>query len=347
MRKVQIITIPLLIALFVLGACAPTIPPTPAPTSPIPPTPTSAPTLPTPPTPTQYPWESIFIWEVMGAPVKGAPVEGDFLEVNIDLGRQFSSSEIGSLRDTVRDEVKLIDENGQEYRPVRGAAGAVSIIVTQPEFVSWQADFAYGFQFKVDSRSCSYTLYWPDYPPLEIGNPFKSPFLLESRAPTPTPIPVPTPTPLPTPTPSKPHFTSDDGRIEFALDNVDRTKVWPAELRDGRIPKEGHDFVLVDVIIIRIADGHVDIRKGSTLIDNNGAEYNPVDWQWKLVKFYDPTNVNSETELVEGSKGTLLFELPENVEPVKVRLAYLFFKSWSKSGQHESEEERYIDIILP
>ena len=144
----------------------------------------------------------------------------------------------------------------------------------------------------------------------------------------------------------QPHFTSADGRIEFALDSVERTKVWPAELRDGGSPKQGYDFVVIDVTIVRITDGHVDARSGSSLIDNNGVEYNYILCQWG-VTYYDPHDIRSETESPEGAQGTLIFELPENVEPVKLGLAYVFFESWSESGQREFEEERYIDIIFP
>jgi len=188
-------------------------------------------------------------------------------------------------------------------------------------------------------------------------------FVLGACAPTAPPTPPTPPTPPPggeeelapptgeeeeaaPPTPSKPHFTSDDGRIEFALDSVERTKVWPAELQDGGTPKQGYDFVIVDVTIVRITDGHIDMRKGYTIIDNNGVEYDASSWSWEKVKFYDPTDIDSETELLEGSKVKLIFEIPENVKAVRLKLAYVFFKSWSESGQHESEEERYIDIIL-
>lgn len=153
-----------------------------------------------------------------------------------------------------------------------------------------------------------------------------------------------------TPTPSKPQFTSDDGRIEFALDNVERTKVWPAELRmselEGSVPKEGYDFIVVYVVIVRITDGHVDSGTGSILIDDEGGEYQgyrglQCSWTTVGVVPYE------RFELPEGSTGRFIYEVPENMELVKLKLAYLFFESWSESGEKESVEERYIDIILP
>ena len=130
----------------------------------------AAPTPEVTPTPTQYPWKSIFILEAM-APM----IEGNVLEVHIDFGRELSSNEFDGLSE----EVKLIDENGRGYHPVGySSSTGATIIITQPEFVRWEADFAYGFVFEVESKSSSYTLSWPDHLPLEIGNPFESPFCL-------------------------------------------------------------------------------------------------------------------------------------------------------------------------
>ena len=143
-------------------------------------------------------------------------------------------------------------------------------------------------------------------------------------------------------------FTSDDGRVTFVLDNVDRTKEWPAELSGGRTPKAGYDFVVVYVTIASITDGHVTLGGADyTIVDNNGIEYEYISWAWTGVKYYDLTDIRSAYEFIEGSQAILIFELPENAIPVKVKLNYLFFSSWSPSGQYVSEEERYIDIILP
>lgn len=181
----------------------------------------------------------------------------------------------------------------------------------------------------------------PPSPPPEV-----TPTPTPTPAPTPEPAPTPTPTPPPAPTPSKPHFTSDDGRIEFALDNVERTKVWPAELQGERTPEEGYDFVIIDVIIVRIKDGHVQGRRGSAIVSDDGVEYQEASSTWKGVKFNDPQSLTASYELIEGATGKFAYELPEEVQPARLRLAYLFFESWGESWQPEGEEERYIDIIL-
>lgn len=171
----------------------------------------------------------------------------------------------------------------------------------------------------------------------------------------------------------KPSFTSDDGKIEFTLDNVERVKVLPDEIvkitgaqqvRDTS--KEGYDFIVIYLEITHIKDGHISFTSissvtsafqpakentaiftdNSNLVDNSGAEFINCFVTVQGVEFNDLTNLTSSAELCKGSKMTVIFEIPENSQPVKLKLAYTFFKSWSKSGQYQSEEERHIDIIL-
>lgn len=134
---------------------------------------------------TPYPWTSIFIKEHL-------PRKGNVLEVIVDFSRQLSSDEIESLKE----KIKLIDEDGREYHP--SSHSTTGGTIKHGPDITWHADLAYSFLFEVESESSSYTLSWPDYPPLVVGNPFKSPFLLESGAPSAT-----TTTPTPTPTPAE------------------------------------------------------------------------------------------------------------------------------------------------
>ena len=188
-------TLVLGIILVILVAMVPSPPPvdTGVPIS----TPTPVAVMPTP-TPTQYPWKSILIWEDR-APTG---ISRNILEVNVDLGRQLSSNEFKSLSE----KVTLIDENGREYRSL-GRSSGEGVTKSQSLFDSegqvwvlswsWHADFAYSFVFEVESESSSYTLSWPDYPPLEVGNPFQSVFCLgciEEETPASTPVVTLTPT---------------------------------------------------------------------------------------------------------------------------------------------------------
>lgn len=154
----------------------------------------------------------------------------------------------------------------------------------------------------------------------------------------------------------KPSFTSDDGKVEFILDNVERTKVLPddaikiTELHQIKsVPKEGNDFIIINFTITHITDGHIDLShliNDSTLIDNNEDEVYLFLFTFQGASLYDKHDVNSGMEFPEGSQGTIIFEILENSQPVKFKLAYTFFESWSETGEYQSEEERYIDIIL-
>jgi len=142
------------------------------------------------------------------------------------------------------------------------------------------------------------------------------------------------------------NFTSDDGRVEIALDNVERTKVWPAELQDGGTPKEGYDFIVVDVTIVRITDGHVNARQGSAIVGYDEVKYQALSGTWWGIEYQDPHDIRAGYEIVEGATGKFVVELPEGVQPVSLRLTYLFFESWTESWERVGEEERYMDIIL-
>jgi hypothetical protein len=146
----------------------------------------------------------------------------------------------------------------------------------------------------------------------------------------------------------QPHFTSDDGRIEIALDGVERTKELSFYEEWGEpVPEEGCDFVVVYMTLMRVEDGHVQFASGQrpTIVGDNGVEYQELCGIWD-VYINDPAFVTSP-ESKPGATGTLAFELPDEVEPVSLRIVYLFFESWTESWELVGEEEKYIDIILP
>jgi hypothetical protein len=123
----------------------------------------------------QYPWKSIFIEQ--GTAPAGFTIPGKLLELSVDLDRKLSMEEIKSLGS----KVKLIDKNGKEYRSSSYGSGtncnSWRIDKKTGKKISWHADFAIFFKFAVPSQSSTYTLYWKDYPPLVIGNPFATPFI--------------------------------------------------------------------------------------------------------------------------------------------------------------------------
>jgi uncharacterized repeat protein (TIGR02543 family) len=141
-------------------------------------------------------------------------------------------------------------------------------------------------------------------------------------------------------------FVSDDGRIAFTLDEVERTQTWPDELGTetrGRSPKAGHCFVVVHITVAFIQEGYIDPTEMEyTLVGNNDAQYQDIAWSWKGIIFEDPSHLTGSAGLAEGASATLLFELPVAVEATKLELTYNFRETW-KATQFE---EGHVDILL-
>jgi uncharacterized repeat protein (TIGR02543 family) len=140
-------------------------------------------------------------------------------------------------------------------------------------------------------------------------------------------------------------YLSDDGRIGFILSSIERTQIWPEEISGGRLPKAGHDFVIINVSIALIKEGHIDISRGSTIIGTDGYQYDEVAFIWTGIQFNDPEDL-SATELAEGATGKIVFELPVSVGAVSLELAYEYFEAWGESWEKISPETRYMDIGL-
>ncbi|MGD2125641.1 MAG: hypothetical protein PVG99_06140 [Desulfobacteraceae bacterium] len=117
-----------------------------------------------------YPWKSILVREYTSTHLSPT---ADVLQVFVDLGREISSEEYDRLAKVV----KLMDDSGKVYKPVGRVSGS-GVKITQSlddrVIFSWGADYAYGFLFSVKSRKSNFSLVWEDFPPLDIGNPFKS-----------------------------------------------------------------------------------------------------------------------------------------------------------------------------
>ncbi|MBA7592241.1 hypothetical protein ES708_34419 [subsurface metagenome] len=129
---------------------------------------------------------------------------------------------------------------------------------------------------------------------------------------------------------------------------MERTKVLLHYEEWGEpVSAEGCDFVVVDMTFVRIDDGHVQFGSGSRpiIVGDDGVEYQESYGAWDIY-INEPGFVTSvESKL--GATATLAFELPDDVEPVSLRIVYLFFESWSESWEPVGEEEGYIDIIFP
>jgi uncharacterized repeat protein (TIGR02543 family) len=130
-------------------------------------------------------------------------------------------------------------------------------------------------------------------------------------------------------------FVSDDGRIGFDLNEIERTQICPSDIEGDRSPKAGHDFVVVHITVAFIQEGYIDPTEMKyMLVDSNGVQYKDVAWNWTGVIFEDPLNLSGSAGLAEGTSAILLFELPLAVEATKLELTYNFSETW-KAPQFE------------
>lgn len=151
----RILIVILLIVILLLSACGDTSTPEPS----------LEPIEQTTPTSTRYQWQSILIMRDLTG--------GTTLGVYIDMGQELSPEEIENLKKNV----KLVDEAGQEFLPFNHMPlidFTLTLVDNGEISYSWYTDMGSCLSFDVESESSSYTLYWYDLPPLEVGNPFQS-----------------------------------------------------------------------------------------------------------------------------------------------------------------------------
>ncbi len=140
-------------------------------------------------------------------------------------------------------------------------------------------------------------------------------------------------------------------RICIVLDKMERTETIPdevAELFKGRTlasVEKGCDYVILHLTVSKIKQVHVTkmMCGGSGLIDDEGHECRPIGLIFRGWKFRDPHDIKSESELVPGSTGILIYEIPVEAKPATLKLIYSYLESW------EEKDTKYeqIDIEIP
>ena len=129
-----------------------------------------------------YPWESIYI-EGDQVPVaidfnKPETISGfqEALAVYLDMGRKLTEKEITRLKS----KMKIIDQKGKKCRLFSyGSADNITIStedLESGEKTTWRADFAVILKYLAPWGKSTYSLYWENQPPLQIGNPLSTPF---------------------------------------------------------------------------------------------------------------------------------------------------------------------------
>ena len=188
--------------------------------------------------------------------------------------------------------------------------------------------------------------------PAPAPSPEPTPTPIPAPAPAPTPAPKPAPAPKPTPpapkptppsvpkpatTPEPKKIKASDGQVTIVLDKVERADTIPAdivkEMSRGRPgykapqPAGGSNFFCVYLTIVQIENVHMVGPLGyederPVLFDAQDHEYKPAWWQVKGIKFLDPHDIRGPCEAVEGATGFLIFEIPKDEKPVKIKFVY-------------------------
>jgi hypothetical protein len=129
-----------------------------------------------------------------------------------------------------------------------------------------------------------------------------------------------------------------DGHIGIKLDLVEKTSNYPSELKipgqRSPILKDGHNYVIVNFTIDTINNIHVVSFGGrddekSVIFDDRGETHNLQTWNSSGWKYKDPEKgLASPAEIAQGSKGIMVFEIPENESFKELDFVYYFKESW-------------------
>jgi hypothetical protein len=120
--------------------------------------------------------------------------------------------------------------------------------------------------------------------------------------------------------------------IGISVTEVETVQALPAEYN---VPdaSAGHAYVSVHLMVSRIEGVHLVNLLGfgeerPVLHDGDGQSYTLDLGTFKGVKFQDPGDITSPSELVEGAEGLLVFEVPEDRAPADLDLVYSYRESW-------------------
>jgi len=141
-----------------------------------------------------------------------------------------------------------------------------------------------------------------------------------------------------------------DARIEIRLDKTDRTNTYPSEVKDSHdkpfAPRQGNDFFVIYAIVSRIKGVHVRHlgargHEKSALHDESGNSFKQDSWHVQGVSFFGGS-LNGPSEFIEGSKITLIFEVPQDVKPAYLSFVYYYTNDWK-----EESRKAKIEVKLP
>ncbi len=136
----------------------------------------------------------------------------------------------------------------------------------------------------------------------------------------------------------------EDEKIKITLDKIEIADDYPADIRkivlrsDKKLPKpkRGYKYAFFLITMNEVKNVHVvslggRSQKDSILSCTAGNSYKLSMWTARGIRFSDPTNISSPSELVEGAKILLVFTIPKEEKPDKLSFVY-YFKNQLKDG---------------
>ena len=130
--------------------------------------------------------------------------------------------------------------------------------------------------------------------------------------------------------------------IGISLREVETVEELPAEYS---LPaaSTGYAYLSIQLTVTRIEGVHLVNVLGfgeerPVLHDSDGQSYTLGFGTFRGVKFQDPTNITSPSELVEGAEGILVFEIPKDQEPADLNLVYTYQETWDDSSPEQRGE---------
>jgi hypothetical protein len=118
----------------------------------------------------------------------------------------------------------------------------------------------------------------------------------------------------------------------YPEDIVEKYFSWPSSAKPP-VPSQGNTFIFIYLTITRIENIHLITAGGRD--ENSSLLFDEQEREHKLnnafvvgMKFKDNTDFTSPSELLEGSKITLVFQAPKYTKPTGLKIVYDFKEKW-------------------
>lgn len=140
----------------------------------------------------------------------------------------------------------------------------------------------------------------------------------------------------------------EDAYVTVAVDSILRSSAYPSAFltpgQRGPSPEAGSDFCILYMTFDRIADVFVQglggrEAKESSLQDERGGSHDLEAAQIRGIEFSDPSDMRSPSWVVDGGVAVLLFEMPQDVDPVSLHLRYYFKNALEEESTMMGEME--------